>query len=407
MSNQFDEYLQKVERYLRALPPAAREGELREIEGHLHQLSADFESEGHTSDEAAALALQRFGTARCVGTRLRDVWEQNHGALAVGLTVVVANYLTFLLSARFIGGFFFGLFFDKQFLMEALSPVFLTWLFGMVSVQPFLCNFLCGWWAGRRAVPAAVAVHLPLFLLCLIPLSVSWKFAGAEFGLAVNLVFMTISAALGAYFGTLWRRKARFVAVSGPQISYEKASIMLRQRLSPGVQLWPFVIVLALVTVIIGTGFWVAKSRMHELLHPATPEKAVRVLLSDLGANFGDMTPSTEVVTRLLPPQLPAEKAGLQRRVAFSARMHATPAYRKRRREYLEKQILIVQEGRLPKHRLPYLRTSLKRLGPEGYRMKGVLRVSKTPDGWKVDTSGGRENQPWAWLYDIYYEEPK
>ena len=73
-----DDYLNQIERELRALPEQARADELREIEAHLRALvEAGQQLEDVGEAEATAAALKQFGLPRRVGRNLRKAWERN------------------------------------------------------------------------------------------------------------------------------------------------------------------------------------------------------------------------------------------------------------------------------------------------------------------------------------------
>lgn len=409
MSKLLDDYLSDVQRYLKPLPPPLREAELQEIAGHIEQLIGALESEGHSSQEAAILAVERFGPARTVALNLRDVWEANQGPYKVWFAVIAGNWLTLLLLTMPINRALFGIAFQPQ-LIEAIRPILLAWFFIMPVMQPFLFNFLFGWWGGRRAVAPAIVSYLSLYFLFMTRLTPVPEVQGMTLTFLGIFGVMAAIAGSGAYAGALWHRKQRFSIVGNGTLTPDESALRaLRHdtgRLNPR-HLRPIIAILTLMAAMGVAGFLITKQRINAVLHPATPEKAVQVMLSAPGFNFDEMAPSTNVSLRPLPPQTPAEKAGLVKRIAYSATMHATPNYRAQRLAYLKKQERAIQEGRPHHHELPALRAAMARLRPEGYKMRGIVKVVKAPDGWHVNTRSGTANRTWAWIYDIYYEEPK
>ena len=399
-----DAYMRDVGGYLRDVPPAIREGELQELSGHLGQLTADLGAQGHSAEMAASLAIGRFGSARHVGLRLRDVWEGNRGAWATIFAVWSSNWL---LQALNLSAFFFAIYRTIVFsdrLREPLIPLFTLWVWGGDVLLPLVLNFVLGRWGGRRAVWATLLVYSPLFVLFALHPLPPWN-TGVHMG-AFRVDFptphplLTVFAAVGgAWTGSLNRRRRRWAVIGGA--TPVQASAMLRR--SHRVRLVPLALWLGLPPLMGVALYGAFKRRVEAVNHPATPETAVRVLLSEPGMNPGDMTPSTNVTTRLLPPATARERANLERRVAYTATLHATLQYRQRRVVYYRKGLQLARRGKEPEYPVRYLRASLQRLLPEGYTVSGVARVRHTAQGWKVDTSGDASNDPRAWLYDALY----
>lgn len=74
-SGTLDDYLQQVRMQLKGLPPVAREGELREVEGHLLAMIESRQACGASYHSAVGESIQQFGNARRVGRDLVRAWR--------------------------------------------------------------------------------------------------------------------------------------------------------------------------------------------------------------------------------------------------------------------------------------------------------------------------------------------
>lgn len=405
MPNLLEKYLSAVGHQMRSLSPLIREGEVRETESHLRQLIDDLMAQGHDEDAATAEAIKRFGPASRVGIRLRDVWEGNRGWLAVLSAFMVSNILIFIgiMLAFFFLGMIPIIYLRNGPVQQVIQPITVTIILLTNWGLPPLGNYILGRWAGRRALPAAILSNSLIFLLSV---SIFWGSLGiGPWKLPVYLQWLIVlaTAVMAAAFGANQVRRQRFSLVEGSFL-FDEAALTLRQFRAFRWRWSLFCKRLALIVLILGSLGLYLRAKINAVLHPSTPEEAVRILLSAPGGNYNEIEPATEISTRVLPPSAPLEKSGKMRRVAYIATMHASDDYRKRRIAFLQRQLKSAAKGK-PVHPLKYVRQALNRLRPQGYVLHGVARVVKAPDGWHWDTSGSENNQPWAWLYDIYYED--
>lgn len=401
MSKRLESYLSDVESYLSALPSAVREGELREISGHLQQLSADLRAAGQDEEMALTLAIKRFGSARSVGLRLRDVWEGNRSLLVVAFAVLASNWCLQIACGFAIVRFLLLPMLGNSILTVALGPLMATATYAWLFALPLGWNFILGQWGGRRVALIAPLTYAPLLLASLTPITLT---AGSVEVHSPHLGLITMTLALiGAWRGSERMRRRRMALVSGTSLE-EAAKLLAKPRglRKRAVTIAYWVLGLSLLSV--GTGTW-AKLRLDAMLHPSTPETAMRVLLAAPSDDYSEMQSSTEVTVRVLPPVTPAERAGRECRVAYTATMHATPAYRERRVAWMKRELQAEREGRWHPWPAAMAQAALKRLNPAGYRMSGVLPVVKTLQGWQVKTNGDVKNNPTAWLYMIDYED--
>jgi hypothetical protein len=72
-----DRYIADLGARLRALPPAARDEELREVRQHLDALVAGHLAQGQSEEAAIEAALRQFGQAEQIGRQLQHAWEKN------------------------------------------------------------------------------------------------------------------------------------------------------------------------------------------------------------------------------------------------------------------------------------------------------------------------------------------
>ena len=406
-----DKYLSEVEGHLRTLPPSVRQGEIDEMASHLQQLRADFLSRGHTVEEAEALATARFGTARRAGLRLRDVWEGNRGAWVTFFAALLSNYVLQLANMVAVSWLAFRLEMHSHSLLESLAPVmaFLRW-WG-VLLLPFGLNFALGRWGGRRTAGAVTASYVPLLLLLSLQLFSTFLVTTASFVYFV-LAVMLVSI-LGAWSGSALKRRDRF-AIIGGALPGEASARLLERRLWQGHRLLRRASTGALALALVSAAvFAFVRARVDPVLHPPTPEAAVRVMLSSRRVNPFKVEPATDVSTRLLPPT-PTELKESERRVAYTATMHAIEYHRKSRIEELQHHITRLQREqiRAPRdRRLAYdlrsHRAALARLRPEGFTVSRVVRVKKTAEGWQLNEGPVGDSRQWDWLFNVYYHGPK
>ena len=284
-------------------------------------------------------------------------------------------------------------------------PGFVLWVWVLILLLPFALNFALGVWGGRHVAPAAALIYCPLILSALTHISLHTGYQNTYVNPTLNVALLTIGTAfLGAWLGAARQRKQRFALIGAASSADEAALVLAKPRrvkmFSKSGAAW----LLGLFTL--GGGiFGFVKVRSDEVLHPKTPESAVRVMLYDAGMNWNDMKPATDVSTRLLPPEGAAEKAGRERRVWYRATMHAGDAYRARRIASLQRELRAAVKNPRGKIEARYLRASLARLKRDGYVLQRVVRVQNTPDGWHIIENRNGNAAPWAWLYDTYYED--
>ncbi len=404
MPNRLDIYLRDVKRRLSSLPIQIREGEIREMSCHLSLLAADLVSDSTTEDQAMAMAIDRFGSARSTASGISDVWEGNRSlimAMAVGwvsnVLLQIAQWAAFLivfLATRQYDGA----------LVVALSPLFLGWFWLNAFALPFAWNYVLGSWGGRRVATAVILTYLPAAWVrlegdpfAIFPQAVPFE----TFPLAFSLAVM-VAACSGALMGGASRRQRRWSSIGGA--SFVEAAAALREtKRVPRRAAYFFCGASVLVFSLLGVYLW-AQPRVVDILHPATPELAVRALLANPGMDTGDMLPSTEVSVMLLPAVGRSEMAGRERRVAYKATMHATSGMRRRMTTWMRRELAAA--GRSSGlFRRSAVQAELQRLAPGGFPARGILRVVSSSRGWRVDASGGAENQPRAWLYIVGFED--
>lgn len=389
MSKRLESYLSDAASYLGALPREVREGELQEISGHLEQLVADYQLSGEDEATALAHATSRFGSARSVGLRLRDVWEGNSGLWVVALAVLVSNWCWLIAFGFAFMGFWFML---GGIVGAALSPLLGALLYALAFLLPLGWNFILGQWGGRRVVIMAPLAYAPLLLLPPAPdIPLVWNtevhlpYAGLVIALAL----------LGAWGGSQRRRSQRMAIVRGTSLA-EATQLLARPRRWRERAIIIAYWALGLGLLSVGVETWV-RLRVEAFLHPATPEVAVRVLLATPGGNYEAMWPSTDVMVRVLAPITPAERMGRERRVTYVATMHTTPEYRATHVAWMNRELKAARAGRRHTFSVAQAQAALEHLKPTGYRKSGILRVVKTPHGWQVDGNGDIRNDPWSW----------
>lgn len=402
-----DKYLSEVEGHLHTLPPNVRQGEIDEMASHLQQLRTDFLARGHSSEEAEAMALARFGSARKVGLRLRDVWEGNRGVWVTLAAVAVSNWTLQLMNhAAAFWLAFYGPMSNNRALMEPLAPVTIFWTWWTWFLLPFGLNFVLGRWGGRRVALAVPAVMLPLPALQLAFLSL-WlgiDVAGAKVSFSSFDLAVALATLGGAWSGSASKRRERFATISGASLEEASARLMERQKWHRR-RLVARASTCALILVSASAGaFAVVKARLDSLLRPSTPEAAVRVMLRYPQNGNLYLVPATNVSIRLLPATDEQIKQS-ERLVSYTATMHASEGYRQARIELTHKFEQYALEGRGTSYTVQECRDSLARLGPEGYTLSRVARVRQTSEGWHVVMGGGSQ-KPWAWVYDLGYKEP-
>ena len=401
----FEQYLSAVENYLQPLPASVREGEIQEMAGHLQQLHADFVATGHSDEVAQQMALARFAPARKTGLKLRDVWEGNRGALICFVAVAVSNYVLQAVNAVTGTWFMFTVGIDNRALLEPLAPIMALWFLWTLLLMPFGINFSLARWGGRRALLAVPFTYLPILL---VPILLPKGFMRAW--ITINdvkvpfvylILFFMLLATLAAWLGSNSKRRQRWALIGGA--SLESASERLHEyQRGHWRRFWRRASTCLAVAGIIGfAAFSVVRKRVDNVLYPPTPEVAVRVMLSDPGMNFGDMEAATEVATRVLPATSEELKKG-ERRVSYTATMHATETYRKKRIAFMQKNLRRTLAGDSSAYEAKFCRLSLARLKPEGYKISRVVRVKNTAQGW--ETQDFPESEARAWLYDVYYE---
>ena len=404
-----DKYLSEVEGHLRSLPPSVRQGEIDEMASHLQQLHTEFISRGHTSEESEKLAAARFGTARKAGLRLRDVWEGNRGVWTTLAAVTLSNWA--LQSMNYAAPFWLAFFMpmiSNPALMEPLAPVTTFWTWWTWFLLPFGLNFVLGRWGGRRvalAVPAMMLL-LPTLRLVVLSLYLGMDMAGAKFSFSSFDLVVALATLGGAWSGSALKRRGRFAIIGN--VSPEEASARLLER-----QKWHRRRLLvrastgALILVSTGAGaFAIVKARVDPVLHPATPEAAVRVMLRHPYNGSFEMESATNVSMRLLPATHEQIKQS-ERLVAYTATMHASEWYRQKAIAFVQAYQPGDPARRYTNYSAQECRDFLARLKPEGYTLSRVVRVRKMGQGWHIveDTSDNSQ-KPWSWLYHVKYKEP-
>ena len=404
MSSLLEKYLHEVGCQMRSLPPLIREGELRETEAHLQQLIDDLKAQGYDEEAAFAEAIKRFGAARRVGLRLRDVWEGNRSLLLVLMVFISGNLLLYSGMIQ-VGKLMIEFLSATQPQLLMLPPIgYIFWsVSSLFFICPILLNYALGRWAGRRAIPAAIFSGLIFFSGSLKMILDAVPFSVGTITICAKLLCIYIPPSLGAWFGALQMRRRRLALVSGCA-SQEEAARLLTQWLLRHPN-WRRITVWVLSLAVMACGLTIyVRHQINITLHPPSPEIAVAVRLNSLGVEDRQLLGATNVVTNVLPAITPAEKAGRQRRVFYTATMHAEEGYRKQRIAFLKRHLAAIRAGESPDDPKS-VRHAINRLRPEGYALHGIARVDEAPDGWHWHIGGSMGNQPWAWLYDIYYED--
>lgn len=103
-NKQIDNYLEDLGANLRALPPARREEELREVEQHLEALVSAYLQDGYSREEATHRALLQFDQAKQLGRALYGTWFRQQllasarlivRPFSVWLGIATVNFLFF------------------------------------------------------------------------------------------------------------------------------------------------------------------------------------------------------------------------------------------------------------------------------------------------------------------------
>lgn len=399
-----DKYLSEVEGHLRSLPPSVRQGEIDEMASHLQQLHTEFISRGHTSEESEKLATARFGTARKAGLRLRDVWEENRGVWAILAAVLLSNYV--LQPMNYAAALWLPFSMPMSSNRALMEPVTIFWNWWTLFLLPFGLNFVLGRWGGRRVVLAVPVVMLPLLLLQSSLPGYMMLVAGAKLSFSSFVLLLTLAALGGAWSGSALKHRGRFALVGQALLEEASARLLERQRWHKRrflARASTCTLALALTSA---TAFAVMKAHVDAVLHPATPEAAVRLMLSYPYNGSFEMEPSTDVSVRLLPATHEHLKQD-ERLVFYTATMHASEWYRQKAITFLQEYRLRTQASPQAFYTAQECRDSLARLKPEGYTLSRVVRVRKMGQGWHIveDTSDNSQ-KPWSWLYHVKYKEP-
>jgi hypothetical protein len=135
-------------------------------------------------------------------------------------------------------------------------------------------------------------------------------------------------------------------------------------------------------------------------------------MLDDYRGHYDEKEGATNISTRLLPATLDELKKG-ERRVLYTATMHASERHRQKRIAYLQERIAYWKKGlrsRFTNAYDPYeiksYRKSLACLKPEGYTLSRIALVRATARGWNVADGYNADGRPWDWLYADYYQTP-
>ena len=151
-----ESYLAQIARELRALPPQARDEEMREIEAHLRALVlASQQLENVSQVVATATALKQFGAPHAIGKKLRKAWEcKQPEAWWRTLLAPLAGTTSYALLALVIQAAV-GLLSPAQFEKIIASGGFLLLTFGaycLLGVGHFLTGFVMGYISPKRGL---------------------------------------------------------------------------------------------------------------------------------------------------------------------------------------------------------------------------------------------------------------
>ncbi|RYX80597.1 hypothetical protein EON83_27945 [bacterium] len=383
--NPLDSYLDNVARELRSLPQSKRDEELRELRSHLELRTEDFENLGLPSAAAQAHAVNEFGSAHSVGSKLCDAWE--------GVTFTVGRLISTLIAVTIIWlitnialsvGWMALIFWDKA----ALFPEIPYDLAIVFIGTPFYCGWLFSRRLGRRGPLVALLYFSTLSLLTFN--TRTYFPEGLIFSFLPFPIFNLLLAFCGAVCGNgLRQRRLQMAFANGQSFTPTTSKIQYWRSLGLGL----------IFALIVCPG---AALRIYSVLHPTTSAGVLRSSLTvNRGMNHGDFDVPTVLEIRELPPTTPAELAGNERRVFFRLQVRAAKSYAQRRIAFLSHELASPQQrkswGAQP------LRDSLQRLQRNSEQVQGTARLVKTSNGWQVDENSFDRSRLWAWCYDIYY----
>lgn len=401
--NPFETYLQRVARELRPLPLAKREEELHELRSHLEQRAEDFQGQGLDSKDAQTRTVEVFGSPRALGAQLCDAWEGiPFSWWRVGASVLRVTMLLF--ATALIFAIAMGV--CDLFPETGLFPEAIPLCIGFYALVPFGCGWLFSRWLGRRGRLIALLYFGILYWGLNFGLSYNTSNPNATLGapdLAISFVdaswLPTFDVALGCLGAvTAYAYKSRLhlhLALAGGQSVNARSTRVgfVPLNLKTWARAAGFVLTVALFFAF----------RAWSVTHPTTPTATFRNwLIINRGGNSGDFEAPIVLGMQELPPQTPAERAGLERRVKFQVEARMTSNYRARRLAWLQR--LIASPVGHKDYGIRPLRLSIARIKRNSHIIRGTARLVKTPKGWEVDGGSFGTEQLWAWAEDIYFE---
>ncbi|RYX80596.1 hypothetical protein EON83_27940 [bacterium] len=387
--NPLDSYLARINHELRSLPLEKRDEELRELRSHLEQRIEDFTGKGLSPEAAQTSALHEFGSPQTLGQTLCDVWE-NGPLSAKRLASAIARVSLFWLCTTFelICGISASAIWPETALFPEL-PYIVT--FAALSI-PIGCGWLWFSCLGKRRlqVPllfAAITFNALFWGGCLAYLN-SRPFPTAEPFYDSILALNPLLAAAGAYLARAFRQNPNHLALPSGQTLFIPFSLP---------QSWNFRAIYVCMALLIGLSTW---RHIAATLHPTTPINTLRssLLVEHNPTSLQNITTTPTVLyIHQLPATTPAEVAGREARVSFQLEAHAYEGATQYYANYLRGRLAV------PNAHTPQLKArisqSIAELQRNNHPITGVVRLTKTPNGWRIDESSFDRSQLWSWYY--------
>lgn len=384
--NPLDLFIGRVARELRSMPGVKRDEELRELRSHLEQRVEDFEAQGLNLEDAQRRATEGFGSARALGSQLCDVWE--------GIPFSWWRVARSVLRATVI--LFVGLSFTTLALallrtqpVTGLMPELFPLLVALYLSLPFVCGMLFSCWLGRRG--RLIGLIYIAFMFSDIKLNASSGFAPPDSFVAFvnslwSFLFSILSGFTGAVFLHVLQTRPYRIAIAGG--STKGVPPLRTWRLLLNFKVWSLCLGLCLLLPLL------EYERFRLVMHPTD---ALSTLRNSLVLDGGPQGFESARITSLeqLHPRTPAEVAGRERRVEFQIEARANRFFAADQIKYLQRQIAANRIG-------PNKSTqaALARVRRNHQIIEGTVRLTKTPNGWKVDEKSFDRSKLWSWFYD-------
>ena len=382
--------MQQTARQMRALPPAVREDELRELRGHLEQRAQDFESAGMSAPAAQARAVEGLGSARALGAQLCDAWEGI--AWSWWRLAAAVSYVALWLSAQI--ALVTGM---EVALVRPQSALWLEllWAMGTFGLSA-VCGIALSQVLGRRGKWTGAALVGVLWIAELM-----WPQFYSPFALMRDRAFqgsivplMSVHLSLILAGAALWdaRRRERLMRADfGALTRFEAAPKVLNWRLSPGA--------MALACGALTLAMALVSAGVFNAFDPQSPRAILRAKLAGQ-FRIGPVTFASEVLElRALAPQSSAERAGIERKFYYRVKTRLAPADLARGAARFKKW-LDAPPARW-KHGQKRLRGDLAQLRINAHQARGIARLTKTSAGWRVDQKSLKTAPLPPWAFDL------